>query len=70
MGAVARQVVAAGGLGTRAAYWAQDIPKEFYPVGGRPGIVHLLEEIAALGPDAVVVPAGQQGALILRSTSC
>lgn len=36
-------------------HWARFIPKEFYPVDGRPGIVHLLEEIAALGPARVVV---------------
>jgi UTP-glucose-1-phosphate uridylyltransferase len=48
-------VVAAGGLGTRVHGWAQFIPKEFYPVGGRPGIVRLLEEIAGLGPARVAV---------------
>jgi UTP-glucose-1-phosphate uridylyltransferase len=53
--APARVVVAAGGLGTRVHGWARFIPKEFYPVGGRPGIVHLLEEIAAAGPARVAV---------------
>jgi UTP-glucose-1-phosphate uridylyltransferase len=48
-------MVAAGGLGTRADRWTRFIPKEFYPVDGRPGIAHLLEEIAALGPAEVVV---------------
>jgi UTP-glucose-1-phosphate uridylyltransferase len=48
-------VVAAGGLGTRVAAWAQYIPKEFYPVDGRPGIVHLLDELAALSPARVVM---------------
>jgi UTP-glucose-1-phosphate uridylyltransferase len=48
-------VVAAGGLGTRVHAWARFIPKEFYPVGGRPGIILLLEEIAALGPARVAV---------------
>jgi UTP-glucose-1-phosphate uridylyltransferase len=42
---VIRVVVCAGGLGTRIAGWARYVPKEFYPVEGRPGIVHLLEEI-------------------------
>jgi UTP-glucose-1-phosphate uridylyltransferase len=51
----AQVVIAAGGLGTRAASWARFIPKEFYPVDGRPGLVHLLEEIAALGPARVAV---------------
>lgn len=45
----------AGGLGTRIASWARFIPKEFYPVGGRPAIVHLLEEIAQAGPADVVI---------------
>jgi UTP-glucose-1-phosphate uridylyltransferase len=48
-------VVAAGGLGTRVDCWARFIPKEFYPVDGRPGIVHLLEEVAALGPARVII---------------
>jgi UTP-glucose-1-phosphate uridylyltransferase len=48
-------VVAAGGLGTRVHGWARFIPKEFYPVGGRPGITRLLEEIADLGPARVVI---------------
>ena len=48
-------VVAAGGLGTRVHLWSRFIPKEFYPVDGRPGITHLLEEIAALGPARVVI---------------
>ena len=43
-------VVAAGGLGTRVHDWARFHPREFYPVGGRPGITRLLEEIADLGP--------------------
>jgi hypothetical protein len=50
-----RVVVCAGGLGTRTASWSRYIPKEFYPVGGRPGIVHLLEEIAQLAPAEVVI---------------
>ena len=50
-----RVVVCAGGLGTRIASWARYIPKEFYPVEGRPGIVHLLEEITAVGPAEVVI---------------
>ena len=48
-------VVAAGGLGTRVHGWAQFIPKEFYPVGGRPGITRLLEVIAGAGPARVVI---------------
>lgn len=53
--AIPRVVVCAGGLGTRVASWTRYLPKEFYPVQGRPAIVHLLDEIAALGPAEVVV---------------
>ena len=52
---VAHVVVAAGGLGTRVQPWSRFLPKEFYPVDGRPGIVHLLTEIAALQPVKVVI---------------
>jgi UTP-glucose-1-phosphate uridylyltransferase len=48
-------VVCAGGLGTRVAPWARHIPKEFQPVAGRPGILHLLDELTALAPARVVV---------------
>lgn len=48
-------VVCAGGLGTRVAPWARHIPKEFHPVAGRPGILHLLDELTALAPARVVV---------------
>jgi UTP-glucose-1-phosphate uridylyltransferase len=54
--AVTRVVIAAGGLGTRVSAWSRYLPKEFYPVAGRPGITHLLDEISALAPaEAVVV---------------
>jgi UTP-glucose-1-phosphate uridylyltransferase len=48
-------VIAAGGLGTRVRRWSRMIPKEFYPVEGQPGIIHLLHEIAALGRARVVI---------------
>lgn len=51
----ARVVVCAGGLGTRIASWSRYIPKEFFPVAGRPGILHLLDEISQLGPAEVAV---------------
>lgn len=52
----AHVVVAAGGLGTRVRGWSRYLPKELRPTGdGRPGIVHLLAEIAQLGPAHVVV---------------
>lgn len=48
-------VIAAGGLGTRVGGWSPFLPKEFRPVGGRPGLVHVLEEAAALGTGRAVV---------------
>jgi UTP-glucose-1-phosphate uridylyltransferase len=54
--ALTRVIIAAGGLGTRVSSWTRYLPKEFYPVAGRPGIAHLLDEIAALAPaEAVIV---------------
>jgi UTP-glucose-1-phosphate uridylyltransferase len=50
-----RVVVAAGGLGTRVHHWARYLPKEFRPVGGRPGITWILEEIAGLGAAHIVI---------------
>lgn len=48
-------VIAAGGLGTRVAGWSPFLPKEFRPVGGRPGLLHVLEESAATGAVRAVV---------------
>ena len=48
-------VIAAGGLGTRVHAWSRYLPKEFLPVDGQPGIIHVLEEIAQLGPAHVVI---------------
>jgi UTP-glucose-1-phosphate uridylyltransferase len=50
-----RVVVAAGGLGTGVHHWARYLPKEFQPVGGRPGITWILEEIAGLGAAHIVI---------------
>jgi UTP-glucose-1-phosphate uridylyltransferase len=44
-----RVIIAAGGLGIRVHPWSRYLPKEFLPVRGRPGFVHLLEEIAQAG---------------------
>ncbi|GAA2842243.1 NTP transferase domain-containing protein [Kitasatospora aburaviensis] len=51
----AEVVIAAGGLGTRVAGWARMLPKEFRPVGGQPGLCHILEEAAASGAQRAVV---------------
>ena len=50
-----RVVIAAGGLGTRVAGWAQLLPKEFQPVGGRPALVLLLEELTGAGAEQAVL---------------
>lgn len=42
-------VIAAGGLGTRRSDWSRYLPKEYFPVQGKPGTTLLLEEIAELG---------------------
>ncbi|MFD7972956.1 sugar phosphate nucleotidyltransferase [Streptomyces clavifer] len=48
-------VIAAGGLGTRVAGWSPFLPKEFRPVHGRPGLLHVLEEAARLGAERAVI---------------
>ncbi|MFJ6382736.1 hypothetical protein ACIQI7_22385 [Kitasatospora sp. NPDC092039] len=48
-------VIAAGGLGTRVAGWSRLLPKEFRPVGGQPGLLHVLEEAVAGGAERAVV---------------
>ncbi|WP_330457413.1 hypothetical protein OIB37_11185 [Streptomyces sp. NBC_00820] len=48
-------VIAAGGLGTRVNNWSPFLPKEFRPVGGSPGLVHVLAEAAATGIQHAVV---------------
>ncbi|MGW5234607.1 sugar phosphate nucleotidyltransferase [Streptomyces nodosus] len=48
-------VIAAGGLGTRVNGWSRFLPKEFRPVGGRPGLLHVLTEAAATGIRHAVV---------------
>ncbi|GAA1219029.1 hypothetical protein GCM10009665_06320 [Kitasatospora nipponensis] len=48
-------VIAAGGLGTRVAGWSTFMPKEFRPVEGQPGIVHVLQEAEAGGARRAVV---------------
>jgi UTP-glucose-1-phosphate uridylyltransferase len=50
-----RVIIAAGGLGTRVAGWAQLLPKEFQPVDGRPVLVLLLEELAGAGAEQAVL---------------
>ncbi|MFI6688009.1 NTP transferase domain-containing protein [Streptomyces sp. NPDC050485] len=53
--AAAPVVIAAGGLGTRVGNWSPYLPKELRPVGGRPGLAHIVDEAAALGSTRAVV---------------
>lgn len=53
--AVSPVVIAAGGLGTRVGSWSPYLPKELRPVGGRPGLAHIVDEAAAMGSDRAVV---------------
>jgi UTP-glucose-1-phosphate uridylyltransferase len=54
-GGPVRVVIAAGGLGTRVAGWAQVLPKEFQPVNGRPALLCLLDELADGGAEQAVL---------------
>ncbi|MFF2331418.1 MULTISPECIES: NTP transferase domain-containing protein [unclassified Streptomyces] len=48
-------IIAAGGLGSRVAGWSRYLPKEFRPVKGRPGLMHVLDEAATARADRIVV---------------
>jgi NDP-sugar pyrophosphorylase family protein len=54
--------VLAGGLGTRLATVAPDLPKALVPVAGRPFVDHVLAGLAAQGLRDVVVCAGHRAA--------
>lgn len=57
-------VVLAGGLGTRIARFANDLPKAMLPVAGRPFIDHKLLGLAEQGADRVVLLVGSGADLI------
>ncbi|NQV55822.1 MAG: bifunctional UDP-N-acetylglucosamine diphosphorylase/glucosamine-1-phosphate N-acetyltransferase GlmU [Rhodospirillales bacterium] len=48
-------IVLAAGLGTRMK---SDTPKVLHPIAGRPMILHLLDSVAELAPDRVIVVIG------------
>jgi UTP-glucose-1-phosphate uridylyltransferase len=48
-------VIAAAGLGTRVPDWSQILPKEFQPVDGRPGLLHLLDELVDGGAEKAIL---------------
>lgn len=59
-------VVLAGGLGTRLRALVSDVPKPMAPVGGRPFLEILLEQLASKGFSRVVLSLGHM-AQVIRS---
>lgn len=53
--------VLAGGLGTRLQAVLSDRPKVLAPVGGRPFVTYLLDQMADIGLERVVVCTGHMG---------
>ncbi len=58
--------ILAGGLGTRLSSVLPDRPKALAPVGGRPFLDIVLDQIAALGLTDVVLLLGAKHEAILR----
>ena len=54
MSAVTTAVVPVAGLGTRLLPATRAVPKEMLPVGGKPVVQHVVEELAASGIERVV----------------
>lgn len=54
-------VILAGGLGTRLGSLTSTCPKPLLPVGGRPFIHHLIQELTRFGIQEVLVIAGKFG---------
>jgi len=64
-GTVTHAVIPAGGLGTRLLPLTRALPKELLPLGRKPVIEHVVEEVAAAGiGHAVLVTARGKTALI------
>lgn len=58
-------LVLAGGLGTRLRERVADLPKPMAPVGGRPFLEHVFDELARNGVREVVVSIGHLGDSII-----
>jgi len=57
-------VIPAGGWGTRFLPITKSIPKEMFPLGGKPIILHVVEEIVASGIKNIIFVVAQQKQLI------
>ena len=59
MALVTTAVVPVAGLGTRLLPATKSQPKEMLPVGGKPVVQHVVEELAAAGIERVVFVTGR-----------
>ncbi len=58
-------IIPAGGLGTRMRPHTYSKPKPLIAVGGKPSIAHILDALAVLPIDKVVLITGKNGAMLL-----
>jgi NDP-sugar pyrophosphorylase family protein len=54
-------MVLAGGLGTRLREVAADRPKVLFPVGGRPFLAYLFDQLSSAGFDRAIICSGHLG---------
>src|SRR4051812_14168919 len=59
MALVTTAVVPVAGLGTRLLPATKSQPKEMLPVGGKPVVQHVVEELAAAGIERIVFVTGR-----------
>jgi NDP-sugar pyrophosphorylase family protein len=59
--AITTAVVPVAGLATRLRPLSRGVPKALLPVGGRPAVQHVVDELAACGVERVVLVAGERG---------
>jgi D-glycero-alpha-D-manno-heptose 1-phosphate guanylyltransferase len=61
MSAASQAIILAGGFGTRLRSVVSDVPKPLAPVGGRPFLAYLLDELQRQGMEKVVLATGYMG---------